>query len=121
MIPFKLSNNLSHTWFFDLDGTILEHRVRVDGVLTGENKLLPGVKELWNEIPADDIIILITARWEEDKQEIIDFFNKNNLRFDHLLVNMAKGERIVVNDIKPDQGLDTAIGWNVIRNKGFPQ
>jgi hypothetical protein len=59
MIPFNLSENLGHTWFIDLDGTILKH----NGYLTNNDELLPGVKEFWNSIPAG-----IANTWTMTKQ-----------------------------------------------------
>ena len=116
MIPFDLSDNLNHTWLFDLDGTILEHNNLVDNI---PDKLLPGVKELWESISNDDYIILITARPESFKEKTLEFLNKNNIRYDKVIFGVPSGERILVNDIKPKEKLKTAIAWNVNRNKGF--
>ena len=41
MKKIKLSKNLSHTWFIDLDGTILEHNAYLN---ENKDKLLKGVK-----------------------------------------------------------------------------
>ena len=114
MIPFELSDNLSHTWFFDVDGTILEH----NGYYTGQEKLLPGVKELWQFIPENDTIIIISAREEEYRQSTLKFLDKNNIRYNYAIFGVPTGERIVVNDEKPD-GLQTAIAWNIKRDTGF--
>lgn len=113
MIPIELSD-LNHTWFIDLDGTILEH----NGYLTGEDKLLPGVETFWKQIPPNDYIVITSGRKEEYLKSTIDFLKKHNLRFNATLFGLPLGERIVVNDIKPG-GLKTAIAWNVQRNKGF--
>jgi hypothetical protein len=113
MIPFKLST-LNHTWFIDLDGTILEH----NGYLLGEDKLLPGVKEFWANIPLDDYIVITTGREKKYQDMTLDFLTKNNLRHDAALFGLPLGERIVVNDTKPE-GLQTALAWNVKRNKGL--
>lgn len=114
MIPFDLSTNLNHTWFIDLDGTILNH----NGYITGEEYLLPGVKELWAAIPKDDFIVITTGREEEHKKSSLKILEENGLRYDHVIFGLPLGERIVVNDLKPE-GLKTAIAWNVERNKGF--
>jgi hypothetical protein len=114
MIPFELSSNLSHTWFIDLDGTILNH----NGYLNGKDDLLPGVKELWASIPEDDYIVITTGREEEYRQRSLKILTDNGLRFDHAIFGLPLGERIVVNDLKPE-GLKTAVAWNVERNKGF--
>lgn len=114
MIPFPLSTNLSHTWFIDLDGTILKH----NGYLTNNDELLPGVKELWDSIPAGDFIIITTGRSEEYKESSLKILKDNGLRYNYAIFDLPLGERIVVNDLKPE-GLKTAIAWNVERNLGF--
>lgn len=115
MIPFELSTNLNHTWFIDLDGTILEH----EGLFEkGEDYLLPGAREFLNSIPPNDIIVITTAREEWTKEDTLKNLKRLNIRFNHIIFNLPAGERIVINDIKP-RGLKTAIAWNVERNKGF--
>ena len=115
MIPFELSDNLGHTWFFDLDGTIFKHNGLWED---GYDTVLPGVKDLWSSIPADDMIIITTARRDMWKEDTIKCLKENHLRYDVLLFGIRHGERIVVNDEKPG-GLQTAIAWNVKRDKGF--
>ena len=114
MIPFQLSENLGHTWFIDLDGTIFKH----NGYLTENDQLLPGVKELWNSIPMNDCIIITTGRSEEYKESSLKILQDNGLRYNHAIFDLPRGERIVVNDPKPG-GLQTAIAWNVERDQGF--
>jgi hypothetical protein len=114
MIPFDLSTNLSHTWFIDLDGTVLKH----NGYINPPEELLPGVVKLWNTIPKDDFIVITTGRSEEYREATLSFLKANNIRYNIALFNLPLGERIVVNDIKPGN-LKTAIAWNVERNKGF--
>lgn len=114
MIPFNLSKDLSHTWFVDLDGTVLDH----NGHLTGQEKLLPGVKEFWEEIPPGDHIVITTGRAEEYRESTLAFLDQQGLRYDTALFGLPLGERIVINDDKPG-GLKTAMAWNVKRNKGF--
>jgi hypothetical protein len=114
MIPFSLSENLGHTWFIDLDGTILKH----NGYLNDNDELLPGVKELWDAIPAGDYIIITTGRSEDYQESSLLFLKNNGLRYNHAIFGLPLGERIVVNDPKPG-GLQTAIAWNVERDQGF--
>lgn len=116
MIPFDLSTNLNHTWFFDLDGTILKH----NSYLHDEpEQVLPGVKELWKSIPEGDMIIIVTARPSSVLERTEAVLKENNLRYDKIIMDLPYGERIVVNDIKPEFGLKTAIAWNVERDKGY--
>ena len=52
---------LGHTWFLDLDGTLVKH----NGHLTdGQDSLLPGADALLAEIPADDLVVIVTSRAE---------------------------------------------------------
>lgn len=116
MIPFDLSENLRHTWFIDLDGTIFKH----NGLWQdGYDIILPGVKELWKNIPIEDCIIITTARKEMWKEETVKVLKENDLRYDQIIFNLSHGERILINDIKPEKNLKTAIAWNVERDKGF--
>lgn len=115
MIPFTLSENLNRTWIIDLDGTVFKH----NGYLNSKDILLPGVKELWNSFLPNDMIVIITARPESERQNTLDCLKANGLRFNHLIFEAPTGERVIINDIKPEFGLKTAIAWNVERDKGF--
>ena len=114
VFPFELSENLGHTWIIDLDGTILE----VNQPPYADDKLLPGVKEMWAQIPKDDMIVIMTARPKDIQEQTLKFIRDNGLRYDLAIFGIHHGERIVVNDNKPG-GLQTAIAWNVKRNKGY--
>lgn len=106
---------LPKTWVFDVDGTIVKH----NGHLTQEgDQLLPGVKELFESIPASDVIVLLTARKAEHQNSLKDFLTRNDIRFDYLLSNMPQGERILINDRKPS-GLQTAYAVNKDRDQAL--
>ena len=115
MIPFKLST-LAHTWFIDLDGTILKH----EGLWQdGSDSLLPGVLKFFADLSEQDVVILTTAREGSLREATISGLQRLGItRYDHIIFGLPVGERIVVNDIK-DSGLHTAIAWNVVRNRGF--
>jgi len=113
MIPFELSE-LPHTWFIDLDGTVLDHNAH----LHGKDQVLPGVVEFWNTIPAHDYIVITTGRSEQYRKSTLTILQDNGLRYNFALFGLPLGERIIINDTKP-AGLKTAIAWNVERNKGF--
>ena len=106
---------LPKTWVFDVDGPIVKH----NGHLTQEgDQLLPGVKELFESIPASDVIVLLTARKAEHQNSLKDFLTRNDIRFDYLLSNMPQGERILINDRKPS-GLQTAYAVNKDRDQAL--
>ena len=97
-------SSLPHTWIFDIDGTLLKH----NGYMTEEgDSLLDGVAEFFASIPAEDMIILLTARPSMYREVTEKFFAENNIRYDHIIFDVPVGERILVNDTKPS-GLKTA-------------
>tara|TARA_Y100001936_G_C15478545_1_gene362318 strand:- start:152 stop:502 length:351 start_codon:yes stop_codon:yes gene_type:complete len=116
MKKIKLTKNLSHTWFIDIDGTIFKH----NGYITDKSDtLLPGVKKFFNKIPQKDKIIITTSRHKKHSKKTIKFLRKNKIRFNQIIFNLPFGERILINDIKPKNKLKTAISINVKRNKGL--
>ena len=97
-------SSLPHTWIFDIDGTLLKH----NGYMTEEgDSLLDGVAEFFASIPAEDMIILLTARPSEYREITEKFLIEKNIRYDHIIFDVPVGERILVNDTKPS-GLKTA-------------
>lgn len=113
MHSVKLSS-LPHVWFIDIDGTALEH----NGYRRGADRLLPGVKAYWMSIPPQDIIVLLSARDESERESTLRFFDKEGLRYHQAIFGLPPGERILINDAKPS-GLKTAHAVNLIRDKGL--
>jgi hypothetical protein len=107
-------STLPHTWIFDIDGTICVH----NGYKSGKDQLLPGVSALFEQIPEEDYILLLTARDESVKQELVDFLKCNNIRYNKILFGLPFGERILVNDQKPS-GLVTAFSYSPPRDEGL--
>ena len=107
-------SRLPHTWLMDVDGTILKH----NGHKTGGDELLAGVKDFWDTIPPDDVIVLLSARTQQEMPATLAFLDQQGLRYDHALFDMPKGERILVNDDKPG-GLVTALAISTPRDQGL--
>ena len=106
-------STLPHTWIFDIDGTLVKH----NGYLMAEgDTLLDGVAEFLESIPEKDMIILITARPSEVRDRTEKFLRENNIRYDHIIFDAPVGERIIVNDNKPD-GLVMAYAIERTRDK----
>ncbi len=103
---------LPHTWIFDVDGTICVH----NGYKNGEDIILDGVKELFAQIPNEDMIIILTSRKTEEKENLIKFMNNNGLRYNHIIFDAPMGERILINDDKPS-GLKCAYAINKKRDE----
>ncbi len=103
---------LGHTWLFDLDGTILKH----NGYKTdGKDTILEGVDQLFFDIPEGDMILFVTSRKLEEREQTEQFLRENHIRFDQIVYGLPYGERILVNDKKPS-GLPTAIAINTERD-----
>ena len=101
------------TWILDLDGTLLVH----DGpYIMGKDEFLPGAREFLDSIPKRDMIIFLTARSDYEKPHTMRFLKENNVRYDHIIFNAGEGERIMINDMKPD-GLVTAYAVNTQRDR----
>ena len=116
-LPFAFQSEHAKTWFFDLDGTILKYNL----IFTeNRDELLPGVKELWETIPQEDVIILTTARPEEFREQTLNFLDDQGIRYNHAIFAIGRGERVLVNDNKLD-GKVTAFSWQLKRDVGFPQ
>lgn len=105
-------STLPHTWIFDVDGTICVH----NGYKNGEDIILDGVKELFAQIPEEDMIILLTSRKSEEKDNLIKFMKDNRLRYNHIIFDAPVGERILINDDKPS-GLKCAYVINKKRDE----
>lgn len=103
---------LPKTWILDIDGTIVKHN---GYQMDGEDTLLDGVKDFLKQIRDDDMVVFVTSRKKEYKEQTEFFLRKNNIRFDYVIYEAPFGERIVVNDKKPS-GLNMAYAINVERN-----
>ena len=62
------------------------------------------------------MIIFLTARSDYEKPHTMRFLKENNVRYDHIIFNAGEGERIMINDMKPD-GLVTAYAINTKRDR----
>lgn len=103
---------LGHTWFLDLDGTIVKHNgYRIDGY----DSLLDGAEQFLKSLPESDVVIFITSRPSEYQVMTERFLTEHGIRYDHILYNVPFGERVLVNDRKPS-GLNMAVAVNVMRD-----
>lgn len=106
---------LPHAWILDFDGTLVEH----NGYKTDEDRWLPGALEFLRSIPADDYILIMTARFEDfAPAKTKDFLAKHDVRYNEILFGIPQGERILLNDDKPS-GLCCAYAINPKRDEGL--
>jgi len=105
-------STINKTWIFDLDGTLVEH----NGYLKyGKDVLLDGVREFFDNLNKDDMVVILSARSSQYKDITLEFLAENNIRFDYIIFDAPKGERILINDCKPD-GLKCAYSINLVRD-----
>lgn len=105
---------LSKTWFFDVDGVLVEH----NGHLNGSDKWLEGTLEFIRNLAHEDKIVLTTSRKQEDINFLIEELNSKGIQIYSVITELPHGERIVVNDKKPS-GLRTAFAISIGRDVGM--
>ncbi|MBR1580324.1 MAG: hypothetical protein IJ668_07485 [Selenomonadaceae bacterium] len=112
-MELKLST-LRKTWIFDLDGTLVVHNgYREDG-----DRLLPGVAEFFQTIPAEDFILILTARPKEYADMTIEFLKSAGIRYNEIMFDIPVGERLLFNDDKP-WGWVASYAVRLKRNEGL--
>ena len=111
------------TIFCDLDGTLTEHPRSGNNDITKYDleqtmKVLPGTKEkLWEWDSKGYRIIITTGRKEGMRKSTEEQLRKAGIIYDLLVMGIGGGDRILINDKKPD-GREAASVVNVDRDKG---
>ncbi|MBE6085486.1 MAG: hypothetical protein E7203_08575 [Selenomonas ruminantium] len=107
-------STLGKTWIFDFDGTLVEH----NGYKCGADHWLPGAKEFLQGLPAEDYVLILTAREEAARKATEDFLKQEGIRYDDIKFQIPMGERILLNDSKPS-GLKMSYSVECKRNEGL--
>ena len=107
------------TILLDIDGTILSHPSSLSNCIADKQNVLPGVKEkfaCWSR--QSYCIILITARPESMRSLTVKQIENAGLYFDHLIMGLPNGPRVLINDSKPSADT-TAFAYTVKRDAGL--
>lgn len=108
------------TIILDIDGTILKHQGQ--GATVQWNlpcSKLPGCTEFFDQAEREGAcIILVTARKESHRQWTEDELRKCGVFWDHLIMGVPHGERVIINDAKADDA-PSARAIVVKRNEGL--
>lgn len=107
-------SSLGKTWIFDFDGTLVVH----NGYKTGKDEWLPGAEAFIKSIPAEDYIMILTARESAAAEQTEAFLRESGIRYDQIFYGMPMGERILLNDSKPS-GLKMSYAVECRRNEGL--
>ncbi len=109
---------MNKTIFCDIDGTLLKHHGGLYPITQNEPEILPDVIDVISTWKGKDYkIILTTGRPESMRKLTVDQLNSVGIFYDMLIMGLPRGERIVINDTKPD-GTKTARAINIERNEG---
>ena len=108
------------TLFIDIDGTLLVHNNLANMQTKFSPIVLPGVLEKFAEWNMKGYyIILITGRRESEREATIKQLEEAGIVYDLLITGINRGERILINDLKPNSNELTARAICVERNKGI--
>ena len=82
-------------------------------------ELLPGTLETLAEWDVKGYnIILITGRRESLRKKTEEQLLSKNIFYDQLVMGVGGGDRVIINDRKPNSDRDTAYAINLNRNEG---
>lgn len=111
--------NLPKTIFCDIDGTLLKHTGDICMQHLIQAELLEGVLEQFKGWEKRGYkIYLMTGRKESTRSFTESQLSKLGIIYDHLLMGVGSGKRVLINDLKSD-GSKGAYAINVVRNGGL--
>lgn len=112
---------MTKTIFCDIDGTLFKHPGSIHKISTQIcPEILPNILnsiELWDKLGYK--IILTTGRRESQRKKTELELNKLGVIYDQLIMGIGNGDRILINDKKPNGIKNTCYALNVVRNKGI--
>jgi len=111
---------MKKTLFLDIDGCLIKHKGNLSEQISSEAELLPGVLEKLNQWEADGCrIILTTGRKNSMRKFTEEQLLKLGIFYDELVMGLPRGERIVINDGKPNSDVSTARAIQIVKNSGL--
>ena len=111
---------MKKTLFIDIDGTLITHQGSLSKMVLKEMEILPGVIEKFNEWDAKGYKIILTTGRKECLRELTEKqLLKNGLFYDQLVMGLTRGERVLINDVKPNNDMKVATAIQIERNVGL--
>jgi hydroxymethylpyrimidine pyrophosphatase-like HAD family hydrolase len=108
------------TLFVDIDGVLLKHHGSGNEQSRIQPELLPGVKEKFDEWDRKGYgFILVTGRRESERKATEEQLHSVGIVYDYLIMGVGGGQRVVINDFKPNKTEPTALAICIERNKGI--
>jgi hydroxymethylpyrimidine pyrophosphatase-like HAD family hydrolase len=111
---------MKKTIFLDIDGCLIKHHGSLSDQITQPVELLYGVIEKLNEWEREGHkIILTTGRKESTRKITEEQLSSVGIFYDQLIMGCNRGERVVINDGKPNNDVITASSVQIKRNEGI--
>lgn len=110
------------TIFCDIDGTLIEHLKTPLKMYHPDvtPRMLPGVLERLLEWDLKGYnLILVTGRRESMRETTIKQLSKLAITYDQLIMGIGGGERVLINDAKPNSVDQTCSAITIVRNDGI--
>ena len=111
------------TYFIDIDGTIFRQNDSWESGNFGDlshGGLLPGVFRKLNALyTAGHTIVLTTARAGNFRFVTEQQLVRSGIQYHHLIMSLPTGQRVLVNDMKPQEDIHTALAVNLERDSGM--
>ena len=115
-------NNKPKTILCDLDGTLTKHPGDSTVIQNPDYELevLPGVKEFLYTIDVNSYhLVITTGRKESAREATIKQLQIAGIIYDQLIMGFGGGDRVLINDRKPNSDRNTAMVINLDRNIGI--
>lgn len=108
------------TLFIDIDGTLLFHYGQPGQQTLLPTVVLPGVEVKLSEWEGKGYkFILVTGRKESERKLTEEQLARVGIQYDQLIMGISRGDRVIINDMKPNSNDPTAISINLVRNQGI--
>ena len=115
-----MKENYCKTILCDIDGTLLHHHGDLYKQYTCKPILLEDTIKVMSEWDKKKYnIILVTGRRESMRKKTEQQLEELGIFYDQLVMGLGGGQRILINDLKKDSILPTAIAINIKRNEGL--
>jgi FMN phosphatase YigB (HAD superfamily) len=112
-------SEMKKTIFLDIDGCIFKHKGNMSTQFENP-ELLPGVIEKLNEWDAEGYKIILTTGRKNSMRKLTEMqLEKFGIFYDELIMGINRGERIIINDKKPNSDVTVASAIIIERNEGL--